>query len=122
MDVVGAIEVHRDVVPGVGLVLVVVLHLERVVADRRIGLQAIGATLVNPAGSLGVKVRSLVSKLTPISFTPTAKLKPTFGTLPLVKIAEFMVPDRASGSGPRYFLALSPLSPPRLSASCARAA
>src|SRR5262245_12918016 len=59
--------------------------------------------------------------LTPITLIPIEMLKPVVGTFPVVKIAEFMVPDSASGSGSRYFFAFSLVSPPRFSISWAPA-
>src|SRR5215471_7637842 len=46
---------------------------------------------------------------------------PVTGTFPVVKMAEFMVPDSASGNGSRYFFAFSAVSAPRFSISWAAA-
>ena len=68
-----------------------------------------------------MKNRSSSEKPIPIALIPIEKLNPAFGTLPLVKMAEFMVPESASGNGPRYFRAFSPESVPRFSDNCAPA-
>ena len=59
--------------------------------------------------------------LTPITLIPIEKLMPVIGTFPVVKMAAFMVPERASGSGSRYFFAFSDVRAPRFSISWAAA-